>query len=118
MTSRSMESEIIELKKQQNVLIKLVMELKEKIERMEENSIIKLKPMIEDHTTYQDFYDRQEWLEEQRKHYPNELLAYMMKGKFFLLLGHSKTESDLLKQIDTLIQNNKLSQEDIILFDS
>jgi len=45
-------------------LIKQVIELKEKIERMEENSIIKLKPMIEDHTTFQDFYDRQEWLEE------------------------------------------------------
>jgi len=118
MTSRSMEGEIKELKEQQNVLVKQVKELKEKIEKMEEDSIIKLKTMIEDHSTYQDFYNRQEWLEDQRKHYPNELLAYMKKDEGYLLLAHSKTESDLLKQIDTLLENNTISQEDIVLFDS
>jgi len=113
-----MESEIKELKEQQKVLVKQVKEIKEKIERMEKDSIIKLKPMIEDHAIYQDFYNRQEWLEDQRKRYSNEILAYMKKGEIFILLGHSKTESDLLKQIDTLLQNNKISQEDIVLFDS
>ncbi len=118
MTSRSMESEIKELKKQQNVLVKQVKVLKEKIEKLEEDSIIKLKPMIKDHSTYQDFYNRQEWLEDQRKQYPNELLAYTKKDEGYLLLAHSKTESDLLKQIDTLLENNTISQEDIVLFDS
>ena len=118
MTSRSMESEIKELKEQQNVLVKQVKELKEKFEKMEGVSIIKLKPMIKDHSNYKDFYNRQDWLEEQRKQYPSELLAYTNKDKSYLLLSHSKTESDLLKQIDTLLENNTISQEDIILFDS
>ena len=118
MTSRSMESELKELKEQQKVLVKQVKELKEKVERMEEDSVIRLKPMIEDHTIYQDFYNRQMWLEDQRKRYSNELLAYMKKGENFILLGHSKIESDLLKQIDTLLKNNKISKDNIVLFDS
>jgi len=85
---------------------------------MDENSIIKLEPMIENHKIFQVFFDRQKWLEAQRKQFPNELLAYMKKDKDYLLLAHSKTESDLLKQIDTFLQNNTISQEDIILFDS
>ena len=113
-----MESEIKELKEQQNVLVKQVKVLKEKIEKLEEYSIIKLKPMIKNHLTYQDFYNRQEWLEDKRKQYSNELLAYTKKDEGYLLLAHSKTESDLLKQIDTLLENNTISQENIILFDS
>ncbi len=118
MTSSSMENEIKELKEQQNVLIKQVNELKEKIGKIEENSFIKLKPMIENHAPYQDFYSRQEWLENQRKRYPNELIAYIKKNESFLLIAHSKTENALLKQIDKLLQNNTVSQEDIILFHS
>ena len=118
MTSRSIETEIKELKEQQNVLIKQVKELKEKIDKMEEGPVIKLKPMIEDHSTYQEFYSRQEWLEEQRKQYPNELLAYLKKDDQYILLAHSKTENNLLKQIDGLLENNTISQEDIVLFDS
>lgn len=118
MTSRSIESEIKELKEQQNSLVKQVKQLKEKMERMEERSIIKLKPMIEDHITYQDFYDRQIWLKNQRKKYSNELLAYMKRDDEFILLAHSNTESELLKQIETLFTNNKISQDDVILFDS
>ena len=85
---------------------------------MAEDSIIKLKPMIEDRTIYQDFYNRQMWLEDQRKRYSNELLAYTKKGEDFILLCHSKTESDLLKQIDILLKINKISQDNIVLFDS
>jgi len=118
MTSRSLESEIKELKEQQNVLAKQVNKLKEKIEKMEEASIVKLTPMIEDHSTYQEFYHRQDWFEDQRKRYPNELLAYMKKNDEFILLAHSKTESELLKQIEVLLKNNKISQDEIILFDS
>jgi len=118
MTSRSIESEIKELKEQQNFLVKQVEELKEKIDKMEEGTVLKLKPMRGDHSTYKKFYNRQEWLETQRKRYPNELLAYLKKDEKYILIAHSKTESNLLKQIDILIENNTLSQEDIILFDS
>lgn len=118
MTSRSVESEIKELKAQQNALGREVKELKEKIKRIEANSVIKLEPMIKNPSIYQDFFDRQKWLEDQRKQYPNELLAYMKKDENYLILAHSNIESDLLKQIDELLQNNTISQEDIVLFDS
>lgn len=118
MTSRTTESEIKELKEKHEVLVKEVNQLKDKIEKIEEGIIINLKPMIEDHSTHQEFYDRQKWLEAQRKQYPKELIAYLKKDDNFQLLVHSKTESELLEQIDSLLENGTITQEEIVLFDS
>ncbi|MGV9171084.1 MAG: hypothetical protein ACOC35_00770 [Promethearchaeia archaeon] len=118
MTSRSVESEIRELKEQQDALVKEINRLKEKVENIEKGTKIELKPMILDHSEHQDFYARQAWLEEQRKKHPDELLAYINQDDEYKLIAHSKRESDLLAQIDALLEQNIISQEDIILFDS
>ena len=118
MTSQSMEIEIKELKEQQDIIMEEIKQLKEKIENIEKGATVKLKPMIINPSNYLNFQRRQEWLERQRKQYPDEILAYIEKKDKYMLLAHSKSESDLLAQIDDLIEKNKISQNDIILFNS
>jgi hypothetical protein len=79
---------------------------------------IQNKKLILDHSEHQDFYARQAWLEEQRTQHPNELLAYINQDDEYTLIAHSKRESALLAQIDALLEQNIISQADIVLFSS
>lgn len=87
-------------------------------EVLEKTSKINLEPMIKDQQDFKNFYDCEKWIEDQRKNYPKELIAYIKKNGEFVLIAHSKIEKELLKQIDMLFEKNVIDQEDIIYFDS
>ena len=118
MTSKSVDVELKEIKDKQDLLFKEVDKLKEKLEKFEKNSIIKLKPMVEDQSRIQEFYEEEDWIEKQRSKFPNELIAYINKDNKRVLIAHSDKERDLLKQIDALIKQGKISENQIIFFDS
>ncbi|MHA1327527.1 MAG: hypothetical protein ACTSRH_09420 [Promethearchaeota archaeon] len=77
---------------------------------------LKLKPLKINREYMQEFYEREKWLSKQKDNFPGEIMAYMKKNGEWTIIAHAKDENSLLKKIAKLLENNEISEEDIVLF--
>jgi len=113
--SKIIQEQIKELKRDQNKIMNYILKLEKKIDFLEHK--IKLKSLQVNLQENQEFIDQEKWLFIQKQKFPDEIIAYMKKNDKIILIGHAKSETLLLEEINKLIQNNELSKDDIIYFE-
>ena len=71
LTSDSIEIEIKEIKNKQEIIVQQIGEIKEHLKKIEEKSVIEIKPMQLSTDDYNEFLKRQKWISEQKLKYSN-----------------------------------------------
>ena len=92
--------------------------LEERIDKLEkkiDNSFL-IRKDIEVVEENEEFLEEEEWIKEKKREFEGDIIAFTKKKGNLKLLAHSKEREKLLKKIDNMLENQKISEHDPILF--